>query len=198
MKPINPQADGKWWIDKGHVFVGLMLISSLVIFFSIRPISLTPNVKATLVKQNGSITTIDTPRNPSSTKVFYFDNINFENSTSLIHKSMGPLGYSNDFFIDFEAKMDVLEEKTYTFEVSSDDGFRLWIDDQQLAEWLGDRPVSSTPATVHLTRGRHNFRMSYFQGYGNLGLKVTYSGQAGSNFLLGESSAMIKFEQYSQ
>ena len=183
-------------LEKRHVFLALMLISSLVIFLSIRPISIDPNVKGTLVKQNGSIATIDTVRNPSSTKVFYFDKIDFENSTTLIHKSMGPLGFSNDFFIDFEANMNVREVGTYTFSVASDDGFRLWIDDQQLSEWLGDRPVSATPASVHLTTGRHTFRMSYFQGYGNLGLKVTYSGQGGSTFLLGQSSDQIEFEKY--
>ncbi len=183
-------------LDKRHLLFGMVSLTTIVILFLVRPISLTPNVKAVLSKQKGNIQTIDTTRDISSTKTFYFDTIEFENSSSLIHKQMGPLGFSDDFFIDFEANIDVRQEGDYIFTVRSDDGFRLFVDDRRLSEWLGDRPVAATEGSTFLTQGRHQIKLSYFQGYGNLGLSANYRKVGGPSFPIGQSSVYLTFAAF--
>lgn len=173
-----------------------MCVLSAVLFMRIRPMTIEPNVRAVVSKQQGRIESIDTPRNVQSSKTFLLNAIDFENGQTLVHRRLGPLGYNNDFFIDFEARMNVEQEKTFLFRVTSDDGFRLWIDNQMLAEWLGDRPVATSTATIKLAPGEHHFRMSYFQGYGNLGLRATYEVQGEKSYLVGESSAELSFERF--
>ncbi len=183
-------------LSRGQIFFAAMCLSSILVINTVRPRQIAPNIKAVLTKQDGSIANIDTPRKASTTKNYLLDVVEFQNSNTLIHKTMGPLGFTNDFFIDFEAELEVLEAGMYTFNVASDDGFRLWVDDKQLAEWLGDRPVATTPGKIALDKGRHKLRLSYFQGYGNLGLKVTYNKEGSSSYRLGESSAQLEFIPY--
>lgn len=66
----------------------------------------------------------------------------------------------------FAAKVKVAAEGEHTFEVTSDDGIRVFVDDNAVIDdW---KPHSPTPASkkVALTAGEHDVRVEYFQLHG--------------------------------
>jgi hypothetical protein len=76
--------------------------------------------------------------------------------------------------------------------LKSDDGFVLYIDNKKVAEFIGDRPIAKNEVTLFLKKGKHTFKLSYFQGGGNLGIKAFY--KIGNEIhLVGENSSFVKF-----
>lgn len=176
-----------------------LLIFSVVVLFiviwKLLPVKVSPVLKAVLSVQRGSIKTVDDKRNIERSDSFYIDTISFEPGTTLVHSRLGPLGVSKDFFIDLEGRFEVKEGGTYLFSVTSDDGFRLKVDGVTISEFLSDRPMGETEGVIELTPGLHNFSLTYFQGYGNLGLKATYKRSgSGRAHLIGDSSGNLKFK----
>lgn len=56
---------------------------------------------------------------------------------------------------------------TYTFNLTSDDGIRFYLDNQLLVnDWTGHALTPYT-VTVPVTEGQHTLRIEYFQGYGD-------------------------------
>ena len=52
---------------------------------------------------------------------------------------------------------------TYTFTLGSDDGARLWIDDDlEIDRWI-DQAYSTSSKNVYLTAGNHRFRIDYYE-----------------------------------
>jgi len=68
------------------------------------------------------------------------------------------------FALDFRGSIYVASAGTYTFELTSDDGSKLWIDDAVVADNDGIHGMWSNSGNVTLTSGDHAFRLSYFQG----------------------------------
>lgn len=98
------------------------------------------------------------------------------------------------FFADIDAPFTVKVAGEYTFYVASDDGFVLSVDKKQLCEWTHDRPLTTNFCKVHLTEGSHQFKLSYFQGYGNAGLTMAYShGNDSRQYMMGANSKYIRF-----
>lgn len=68
------------------------------------------------------------------------------------------------FAIDYKGKFWIDKAATYRFELTSDDGARLYIDDAELIDNDGQHPVQQKSASVELSSGAHHIRVSYFQG----------------------------------
>jgi hypothetical protein len=80
------------------------------------------------------------------------------------------------FAIDYTGKFWINDPGMYTFTLFSDDGAKLYIDDQELIDNDGIHPPRSMMGSVDLAGGLHFIRVSYFQGpkyYLALVLKVT-------------------------
>jgi hypothetical protein len=68
------------------------------------------------------------------------------------------------FGIDYYGKFYVSKAGDYFFELKSDDGSRLEIDDQLLIDLDGAHTVASKTATTALSAGWHSIHVPYFQG----------------------------------
>jgi len=79
----------------------------------------------------------------------------------------------NEFFgIRFDGVFTTAVVGEYTFRLESDDGARLTIDSAPVANLDGLHPDKSGRGVLRLAPGPHNFRLEYFQGVGNIALKL--------------------------
>ena len=132
------------------------------------------NFKFTVLQQDRKIDNIDTKFNTAYEMSYYIDTIDFKNASELIHKRLGKLNFFSDFFT--LTKGDFIVNKTGYFDIKieSDDGFELKIDKKLIGKFKSDRPMKANVFRMHLTKGKHSIDLKHFQGYGFVGLKVSY------------------------
>jgi len=64
----------------------------------------------------------------------------------------------------------------YTFHATSDDGVRLWVDEQLLIDQWHDHPVTTYSAVKYLGAGYHSLRIEYYENAGTGVCKVWWDG----------------------
>jgi PA14 domain len=145
-------------------------------------------------KNRVGITDIHQVRDIEMTKTVMVDRIDLADKSRFRHAKLGEIGYANDFFVDIDAPFTVKVAGDYLFYVASDDGFVFSVDDKKLCEWTHDRPLTTDTCRVRLPVGEHRFKLSYFQGYGNAGLTMSYANaENGTQYLAGKNSKFITF-----
>jgi hypothetical protein len=111
-------------------------------------------------------------------KAEYFDNGNFTGllSTRIDREINNNYGNgapnvagmgADDFSVRWSGSVQAPVTGTYVFETTTDDGVRLWINNNLLIDkWFGQAPTSYT-ASVSLQAGqKYNLRMDYYEGGG--------------------------------
>lgn len=70
------------------------------------------------------------------------------------------------------------ETGDYTFYMTGDNGFRLWIDDQPVIDhWVNDWDVEQTSAPISLQGGvKYSFKVEYFEDFGGSNLYLRCPG----------------------
>jgi hypothetical protein len=68
------------------------------------------------------------------------------------------------FAIDYTARFWIERPGAYRFALVSDDGSRLYIDDNEIIDNDGIHPAERRTGSVELSGGIHQIRVSYFQG----------------------------------
>jgi hypothetical protein len=170
------------------LFIGLFLILKMFTF----PTDGVLHV--TISQSKTGLSVLDTKRNISSTKIIRVDTINFLQGRMLEHPQIGKLGSSKNFFMDIKTQMDVIQKGTYQFDITSDDGFRMKLNNKIACEHPGNRPMQTTTCQVPLEKGVYQFNLSYFQGGGPMGLKAFYQSRGGTRHLIGADSKEISFK----
>lgn len=104
----------------------------------------------------------------------YFDNIDFT-TRRLVRKdatvnfnwgtgSPDPLIGADTFSVRWTGKLKPQFSETYTFRTTSDDGVRLWIDNQLVINSWVDQAATARTGTVTLEAGRlYDIRMEYYE-----------------------------------
>ena len=180
--------------NKNIVFSLLLAIVIGAILNRITPAHVTPVFNLVISKNRVGITDIHQPRDIEMSKTVKVDRIDLADKSRFRHKKLGDIGYSGDFFVDIDAPFIVKKAGEYTFYLGSDDGFIFSVDGKQLCEWTHDRPLTTDACHVKLTEGAHNFKLVYFQGYGNAGLVMSYAFTSdGKQFIAGDDSKYLKF-----
>ncbi len=152
--------------------------------------------KMTIVKQKGTVSTIDTPTNVDFSRIYYVNTIDFPPGSVLWHPDIGSFGYSGDFFLFFNADMEVMKEGVYILTIASDDGFRLKLNGNLIGEWISNRSFASNQYRVILARGFYRIDLSYFQAYGPLGLTAEYRYLDGpDSYFFGRNSEYLHFKR---
>ena len=85
------------------------------------------------------------------------------------------------FAIDYTGRFWIDDPGMYTFSLLSDDGSKLYIDDELVVDNDGLHPPEEKQGSLELAGGIHRIRVSYFQGpkfQVALQLKVASAGQA--------------------
>ncbi|MCC6933872.1 MAG: hypothetical protein IT292_11590 [Deltaproteobacteria bacterium] len=188
-------------MDKRFTLLLLLLLSLMAIFgpYIRRSAALLLGGKmlAVISAQTDEIQDIETLRNDSYKQEYKIDVLSFDQGEELYHPSLGDLGFKHNFFIDVTGKFDVIQGGRYHFRVSSDDGYRLTIDGQVQGEFLKDRSYNTDKFEVNLSKGRHAFKVEYFQRYSQLGLEVAYKRVEDKKFtLVGKDTEFLRFLRY--
>ncbi len=68
------------------------------------------------------------------------------------------------FAIDYNGRFWIEQPGLYTFDLTSDDGSRLYIDGQLIIDNDGQHPPEERMGSLNLAGGIHRIRVSYFQG----------------------------------
>jgi hypothetical protein len=68
------------------------------------------------------------------------------------------------FAIDYTGRFWIAKPGVYRFALTSDDGAKLYIDDQVVVDNDGTHPPATVTASTTLSGGIHRIRISYFQG----------------------------------
>lgn len=181
-------------LNKNSLFTAFLLVIVAIILVRITPTYVDPVVKLVIQKNRASISNIYQQRDVEFTREIMVDRLNLLDKSRFSHPKLGNIAtYSDDFFVDVIHNINVLEAGQFRFLVGSDDGFSLSIDGKKICEHLADRPYSIQPCFVELTKGQHQFNLSYFQGYGNSGLTVEYAYGDGRQYWFGDNSGAMEF-----
>ena len=111
-------------------------------------------------------------------------------------KAVSQLELKQDFFADFEIPVQIIKEGVYNFRLNTNQPTSLYLDGKELISVAESKDLKEENITVPLAKGRHNFKLIYFQESQSeaKGVTLSYS-QEDSNkyYVVGQSSRYIKF-----
>ncbi|MBC7264718.1 MAG: peptidoglycan DD-metalloendopeptidase family protein [Chloroflexi bacterium] len=123
---------------------------------------------------------------PGSWRVDYYNGRNFDSYASTDYETSAFISHdwgtgspghgvgSDNFSIRYERTASFGESGDWKFTVRSDDGFRLYVDGQLVAQewWDGWHDVSPTR---YLNAGNHQVKLEYFEGSGNAKVELSWT-----------------------
>ena len=82
--------------------------------------------------------------------------------------------HKNNYSVRWNGNLDFTQAGKYIFDVTSDDGVMVWVDDNLIVDEWGDGLSQSQPM-VTLTQGIHNVKVEYYQSSGTsrISLQIT-------------------------
>ena len=86
----------------------------------------------------------------------------------------------DNFAFRFSAYLDIKEAGEYTFQTTSDDGSKLFVDGVEIVNNDGLHPMVAKSGAVALKPGMAKIEVGYFEASRGEGLKVSYKGPGGS------------------
>ncbi|MGK7899453.1 MAG: DUF4347 domain-containing protein [Xenococcus sp. (in: cyanobacteria)] len=116
----------------------------------------------------------------------YFDNIDFTNSRVIRTDSVvdfdwglgspNPAISSNTFSVRWTGEIEAKFSETYTFQTTTDDGVRLWINDQLIINEFIDQAATSHQGEIALTAGqKYDIRLDYYENGGQASAELAWS-----------------------
>jgi hypothetical protein len=96
---------------------------------------------------------------------------------------------SNNYSVVWSGQVQAQFSEPYTFYTTTDDGVRLWVNNQLLVDkWIYQGPTEWSGTTVPLTAGqRYNIEMAYFQGGGGAAAHLSWSSPSSSKAIVAQS-----------
>ncbi len=143
-----------------------------------------------------------TPPPPPSTgtglRGEYFDNIDFTNSKIIrtdqtINFNWGdsspdPLIGSDTFSVRWTGQVEPQYSEQYTFYTRSDDGTRLWVNDQLIVDKWIDQGTKEWSGTINLIAGqRYDIKMEYYENGGGAVSQLRWSSASRSKQIIPSS-----------
>ncbi len=101
--------------------------------------------------------------------------------------SLSPRERNNFYAFRFSSRISVDVAGAYTFYSSSDDGSRLYVDNQLVVDNDGLHPKIEKDGVITLTSGEHDVRVEYFEKNGGDALEVHWSGPGKNKELIPDS-----------
>ncbi|PRX49371.1 glucose/arabinose dehydrogenase [Prauserella shujinwangii] len=99
-------------------------------------------------------------------------------------------GFESNFVSHAIANLNVPVDGTYTFRLTSDDGSRLYIDDQLVVDNDGLHAEEPKDGSVELTAGYHSLRIEYFEAGGEQVLQLAWRTPGAADFAVVPNSAL--------
>ena len=126
---------------------------------------------------NGPVVDVATLQ-PNITSISEAINFNTRNEWYAISERI-PRG--GTFAAKWIGNLEIETEGLYTFYTSSDDGSRLWINNQMVVNNGGYHAALQKSGSLHLWKGVHSIVADFFHAGGTASMKVTYRGPDTSN-----------------
>jgi hypothetical protein len=176
------------------VLSALLAVTACAIGAAMLPPRVDPVLKLELSKNAADIRDLDQPRSITRRVTRWVDVLDLEREGRLAHPRLGVLGLGDHFFLDLKTRVRVPATASYRFEVRSDDGFALQIDDRRVCAFTKDRALATQTCRVLLLAGEHDLHLAYFQAGGPAGLAVRYAVISDPAWhWLGADSASLEF-----
>ncbi|CCK24864.1 large, multifunctional secreted protein [Streptomyces davaonensis JCM 4913] len=99
-------------------------------------------------------------------------------------------GFESNFVSQVTANINVPQDGTYTFRLTSDDGSQLLIDDQLVIDHDGLHGAEPKDGTVELTAGYHSLRIDHFERGGGQQVTLAWQPPGASEFALVPNSVL--------
>ncbi|WP_260189683.1 family 16 glycoside hydrolase [Actinophytocola gossypii] len=99
-------------------------------------------------------------------------------------------GFESNFVTHAIGNINVAEAGDYTFRLTSDDGSRLYIDDQLVIDHDGLHGEEPKDGTVTLTAGYHSLRVEYFEAGGEQVLRLGWRPPGATDFAVVPNSVL--------
>lgn len=126
-------------------------------------------------------------------------NLNGENLRPLIADLTGSGDDSQFVLASFTGELEVEKEEAYTFYMTGDDGFRLYIDGEILIDfWYQKWEQEQKSEPVTLTAGRHDIRVDYLQGWGGAWIRMEWESPSIPREIVPEAALFQTKESYYQ
>jgi len=183
---------------KNTVLTIVLLALATALYLEITTVKIRKVIAVSVLKNKSNIKSVHQFRRIISDKKFNIDRIDFLTSgNQLIHSELGNLGYDENYFVDFKASFTVKRSTSYQFQIGSDDGFALYIDDQLICEFARQRTYAKSNCGTNLTVGQHQLKLNYFQGIGDVGLSAKYKHVRGRGLtFIGSDTDYVTFFPY--
>ncbi|WP_411100929.1 lectin [Streptomyces sp. x-45] len=104
--------------------------------------------------------------------------------------SAGDFGLESNFVTHVIGNLNAAQAGSYTFRLTSDDGSRLWIDDQLVVDHDGLHGPEPKDATVDLTAGTHALRIEHFERDGGQQLTLAWQPPGAPGFSVVPNSVL--------
>lgn len=88
--------------------------------------------------------------------------------------SLSPAEDKQNFGLIFNGYLNITSDGIYSFNLRSDDGSLLWLNDKVLIDYDGTHGDEPKSATIALKKGLHKIKLSYIQASGNSNLALSY------------------------
>ncbi|MGW8380799.1 PA14 domain-containing protein [Streptomyces sp. ODS28] len=84
-------------------------------------------------------------------------------------------GQTDHVSVRWTGRIDAPRSEAYTFTMTGDNGFRMWIDGKQVIDhWVDDWDKPQTSEPVKLDAGKHDIRVDYFEHEGGSNLHLDW------------------------
>jgi len=95
---------------------------------------------------------------------------------------------SNTYSVRWTGSVAPLHSETYEFFTNSDDGVRLWVDDQLLIDNWTNHAATENSGTIDLQAGQqYDIRMDYYENFGKSVAQLLWSSESQSKEIIPES-----------
>ena len=113
-----------------------------------------------------------------------FDNLTPIKTGVLLNFTLSPAEQEDYYGFQYTTYIEVATAGSYTFYTNSDDGSKLYVNNQLVVDNDGLRPPVEKSGSIDLSAGRHKLVVDYFEGYGGQSLEVSYAGPGISKQLI--------------
>lgn len=174
-------------------FSALLCATAVLMALLMRVPSVSPVLPLQIERNAVPIDHLDQTRAAVERSIVWVDRLDLAHGGQLRHAVLGRIGPAEHFFVDLRLRLQVPEAGVFHFEIESDDGFALAVNDRRICAFTAHRGLSAQQCRVLLEAGHHALHLSYFQAGGPAGLRVRHRhGEDGPWVLLGEPNHWLQ------
>lgn len=175
------------------VLSGLLCAAALLLALLMRAPSVDAVLPLVIERNAVPIDHLDQARVLAERSTVWVDRLDLAEGGELRHAVLGKIGPAEQFFIDLRVRVRVPESRVLHFEIESDDGFALALNERRICAFTAQRGLSAQRCQALLEAGEHDLHLSYFQAGGPAGLRLRHGpSEDGPWVLLGEANHWLE------